>query len=646
MIILFNSDGVSGYDNSDDVAPGNNLHENSNNVERSRNDERSGERNSRGGPHRNNNNRNNRDGRDNDRRPRSNDNRDNSRRNDNQEDHHDRSFTGKSGFYFVPIGGSDEIGMNCLLYICDEEIVIVDLGIGFPFEMPGVQVVVPDLSFIFSKKQKVVAIVITHIHEDHCGAVAYLLKYLPNIPIYATRFCLNFMSAKLDEAGHREKVDFMLMSPEKKFKVGSKFEITPYSLTHSTPEMCALLINTSYGNIFHTADWKMDNDPVVGTPIDRAMLKRLGDSGIDAMVCDSTNIGVPGRSKDEGTLKGDIEEIVRNAPNRILISLFASNVGRISTILSVAKKLHKKICLVGRAVGRVINAAKDSGYLEEFDESMFLNEVEAISHAPSELMILCTGCQAEVLAALTKIVYGNHRHLNLLKDDTIVFSAKTIPGNEKRVSNLYNAIIRFGATLITQDTHNVHVSGHAAIEEVKEMYDLIRPSVAIPVHGEAIHNKKHCDLARSKGVKKVISVRNGDVLRIGSDIEAVEKVTHLKSGFLCVDGKLFRKEFDPVIKARKRIMEDGVLFVILHINRKDQRTPVKAKLFAPGLLDEGNDSAIMNDLVIKIEKEIEATIETGDRKTDFSYLTIITAKKFCKNRLGKSPLIKVELIFK
>jgi ribonuclease J len=562
-----------------------------------------------------------------------------------------KAFSGKDGFYFVSIGGSDEIGMNCLLYICNEKILIVDMGIGFPDNLPGVQVIVPDLSYLFWMKESIVGLVITHIHEDHCGALPYLLRYLPDLKIYGTKFCLNFVQAKLDESGCKEKAKMIEIRDEQILKLGqdegdenSGFEVEFVHLTHSTPEVMAIYIKTKYGSIFHTSDWKLDDDPVVGAPINRKRLKQIGEKGITAMICDSTNAMVQGHSKSEGSIKDEFERIISQAKNRVIVTLFASNVGRISTILSIAQKLNKKVCLVGRAVGRVVNAAKESGFLDKFPSELMINEVEAHHYKPEETIILCTGCQAEPLAALTKIVNGRHRHLKFYQTDTVIFSSKMIPGNEKRIYNLYNQICRENVVLITSDTHPIHVSGHPAQEELKEMYSYIKPQVSIPVHGEDLHIAEHAKLAKAIGIPKVVVANNGEVVKIDGNHTSI--IDEVKSGFFCVDGKLFRRDYDPVIKARKKIMENGVLVIFMNYIKKGKFDGnFETQIFAPGLLDEANDKSIMNDLIAKLNKELREVIQDKDRKDSLSYIAMNIAKKICKTRIGKDPIIKVNINF-
>jgi ribonuclease J len=564
-------------------------------------------------------------------------------------------FTGKNGFFFASIGGSEQIGLNCLLYICDGKILIVDMGVGFPDSMPGVQVIVPDLSYIFSRKNQVLGLIVTHIHEDHCGALPYLLKYFPELKIYSTNFTLNFIQAKLDESGYKDKINSQVVKDFEILKLGketedenddSGFDIEFVGLTHSTIEMMALYIKTKYGTIFHTGDWKLDDAPVVGSPINRERLKCIGDKGVTAMICDSTNVMVSGHSKSEGSLAGEFERLIKSAKSRVIITLFASNVGRISTLLSIANKLGKKVCLVGRAVARVVNAAMDSGYLQDFPGNLIINEVEANQFSPDELIVLCTGCQAEPLAALTKIVSGRHRHLKFSESDTVIFSSKTIPGNERRVLDLYNHICRYNAVLITHETNQVHVSGHPARDELKEMYSLIKPQISIPVHGENLHIREHTKFALDTcKVSKVIAVRNGDVVQINNEHSGV--INEIRSGFLCVDGKLFRRQNDPVIKTRNKIMENGVLVIFLTFNKspKSPENKIRANIFAPGLLDEANDKSIMNDLINKLQTELSITVDDKDRKDSFSYIALNIAKKLCKHRLGKDPVIKVHIDF-
>jgi len=549
-----------------------------------------------------------------------------------------------NGLFFIPIGGSDQIGMNCNLYICDNQILIVDLGITFAENIPGVDVAIPDLGYVFSKKDQILGIVITHVHEDHCGALQYLLKYLPNINIYASKFAISFIRAKLDENGYRDdNFKFHLIEDHKNLKI-KNFEIEFIQLTHSIVEMMALYIKTKHGTIFHTGDWKFDNDPVIGSPIDKERLKKLD---VDLMVCDSTNITTKGSSGDEGSLFNSIYKICENANSRIIITMFASNVARFSTILSIAQKLNKKVCLVGRAVWRVFNAAIESGYLEEFDSSMILKETEINSQKPENLIIISTGCQAEETSALSKIASGKHRHVKLLKNDLIIFSSKNIPGNEKRIYNLQNQIIRFGARCITTSEENkVHVSGHPTFDDVKEMYELVKPRMAIPVHGEDVHTAKHAELAKELCVKKVLIVHNGDVIKIdNNDINKTSKIGEVRSGCLYVDGKLFRRVNDPVLKTRAKIMNDGMIFVLLYSSKKDESNINNIKIIAPGLLDEQQDNVITKDLIEKLKRELNILCETTNRRNDFYYTVMNIVKKFCRTRLGKDPLIKIESVF-
>jgi ribonuclease J len=549
-----------------------------------------------------------------------------------------------NGLFFIPIGGSDQIGMNCYLYICDDQILIVDLGIAFAENVPGVDVAIPDLSFVFQRKNKVVGIIITHVHEDHCGALTYLLKYLPEVNIYASLFGINFLKAKLEENGHKQDaVKFSLIEDKKIINI-KNFNVEFIQLTHSTLEMMALYIKTKHGTIFHTADWKFDYDPVIGEPVDKERLKALD---VDLMVSDSTNIATKGSSGCEGSLYEGLYRICEHAKSRIIVTMFASNVARLSTIFSVAKKLNKKICLAGRALWRVFNAAIESGYLEEYEASLVINEVEINSQKPENLILITTGCQAEETAALTKIVEGKHRHIKFLKNDLIIFSSKNIPGNERRIYNLQNKIVRFGANFITTSEENkVHVSGHPTFDDVKEMYELVRPRIAIPVHGEDIHTSKHASLANDLGVDRVLVVHNGDVIKIDNYEPCLtEKICEVRSGFLYVDGKLFRKESDPVLKTRERIMKNGLILITIFLNKKDKNNLPQIKLSAPGLLDENNDMPIMSDLVNKIKKEIGILCESNDRRGDFYHTTMSLTKKFCRARLGKEPLIKIETIF-
>ncbi len=538
---------------------------------------------------------------------------------------------------FVPLGGSNEIGMNLNLYAYKGKWLMIDLGIGFADAyLPGVEILLPDIEFIIQHKKDLLGIVLTHAHEDHLGAVPYLWEEL-RCPVYATPFTHAVLKAKLADEGNSTKIKVTEVHPGSKIQLGPfEFEMIP--LTHSIPEMQAVALRTDKGVVMHTGDWKLDPDPLVGPATDEATLKKYGDEGVLAMVCDSTNVFVDGESGSEAGVRDSLAEIIGRCKNRVAVTTFASNIARIESIVRAAQQAGRRVALAGRSLHRVTNAAKESGYLQ--DVAPFLNEREIGTVAKDKLLIICTGCQGEPLAALSKVSRGEHPHIRLSPGDTVIFSSRKIPGNETRVAYIYNALTKMGIELITSKRSHVHVSGHPARDELTRMYQLVRPQIAVPTHGEARHIHEHALLARALQVPETVEAQNGSVILLSKD--NAREIGNVPSGYVAVDGNSLISTDSPILKTRRKIRDDGFVGVSIVVDKKNELlAPVR--ISAPGSMDPLADK----ELVLMLAEEIEATIERAkpkDTADKISESVRTTMRKLFRDELGKKPVIDVHLI--
>ena len=538
---------------------------------------------------------------------------------------------------FVPLGGSNEIGMNLNLYTTGGKFIMIDLGIGFADSyFPGVEVLLPDISFIVERKKDLVGLVLTHAHEDHLGAVPYLWDEL-QCPVFATPFTHAVLKAKLADEGITSKIKVTEVHPGQKIKLDPfEFEMVP--LTHSIPEMQAVALRTPQGVVMHTGDWKIDPDPLVGPVTDEATLKRYGDEGVLAMVCDSTNVFNDGTSGSEAGVRESITEIIANCKGRVVVTTFASNIARLETIIRAGEKAGRRIAIAGRSLRRVSTAAKESGYLQ--DAQPFLNEREINDVRKEEILIICTGCQGEPMAALSKIARGEHPSIRLSPGDTVIFSARKIPGNETRVSYIYNQLTHMGLELITAKRHHVHVSGHPCRDELARMYELVRPKIAVPTHGEARHIHEHAKFAKSMQVRETVEAKNGSVILLEEG--SAREVGTVKSGYVAVDGGSLIPSDSPVIKARRRIRDEGCVVVSVVLGKSNELL-ADAAISSPGSMDPTQDKELLDQLREEIEEAVGRMKpkDTTDKVSD----AIRTAmRRVFREELGKKPMLDVHVI--
>ncbi|MES2214602.1 MAG: ribonuclease J [Pseudomonadota bacterium] len=542
-------------------------------------------------------------------------------------------------FLFIPLGGSNEIGINVNLYHYKGKWLMVDCGGGFADDyLPGVDMLVADISFIEKYKKDLVGLVLTHAHEDHVGAVQYLWSDI-ECPIYATTFTANFLKTRLAEYSFAKKIKINEVKPNSSLELGP-FKIEMLNLTHSAPEMQALVIKTEKGNVLHTGDWKFDDHPLVGPPSDYNLLKKYGDEGILALVCDSTNVFNRGTSGSEGDLKPSLTKIIAGCKKMVVATTFASNLARLDTLIRVAESVGRKVVLAGRSMHRMTATAQASGYLQDIPN--FVDERDVSRHPRETLMILATGCQGEPMAATSKMVSGTHQSIRLAPEDTVIFSSKIIPGNDKKIYRMFNSLVKLGVEVITERDHFVHVSGHPNIDELKKMYDLVRPEICIPVHGEPVHIHEHAKIARAHGIKHAVEVENGSVVIL--DRENPRVIDKVETGYLAIEGNYLLPIESPIFKTRRRIRDAGVAVVTL-VLKADGKLAAKPVLALPGCLDPETDKDLFAAVVGELHEAIGNALNSKHAKNpDIEDIAKSCIRRILKTEIGKSPLVIVNTV--
>jgi len=544
---------------------------------------------------------------------------------------------------FCPLGGSGEIGMNMNLYAYgkpgNHKWIIVDVGVTFADDsLPGIDLIYPDPGFINDKKKNLLGIVLTHAHEDHIGAIAYVWPTL-KCKIFATPFTATlvtekFLEKKIDIIPYLEIVNLngtINLDP---------FKIEFVTLTHSILEPNGLKIQTPCGNIFHTGDWKCDPDPVIGEKVNEEKLKKIGEEGILAMICDSTNVFSIGRAGSESDVRKSMLNVMSRLKKRILVTSFASNVARMETVFYCAEKINRKISLVGRSMHRIFNAAKKCGYLQNVIDPI---DPRDASKLPREKIVyLCTGSQGEPMGALNRISNYSHPEVSIEKEDTVIFSSKIIPGNVRKHYNVHNKLLRDGIEVISEETEFVHVSGHPNREDLKDMYNWIRPKSLIPVHGEHRHMKEQINFAKEMNVPYPVEVENGDIVKIypGNKPYVYDKAP---SGRLCVDGNISIEEDSSFIKERKNLANNGFIDVTIMINNKGNLHQ-KPIVYLSGIPVVEKD-----DFLYGLDEEIKKTTRTFSLKNIDQQKNLIdglkkTCRKYSKEKTGKKPITNINLV--
>jgi len=551
----------------------------------------------------------------------------------------------RSELVFMALGGIGEIGMNCYLYGLgppdDRRWLMVDLGITFPEgeNDPGIDVILPDLRYIEAERRSLAGLVLTHAHEDHLGAVIELWPEI-RVPIYATPFTAALLRSKVAEFGKRLELPIREVALNSRFDVGP-FAIELIEMAHSIPESSALVLRTPFGPVLHTGDWKLDPTPVLGAPVDASRLARLGEEGVIAAICDSTNAMREGRSPSERDVARSLAEIVREAKRRVAVTIFASNVARIRAVGDAARLAGRRLVVAGRAMHRVIDVAMATGYLPtdfEYDDQSRFSDLPA-----SKVLLLCTGSQGEPRAALARIAADEHPDVELDRGDLVIFSSRTIPGNERAIGQIQNRLVDLGCEIVTDADRLVHVTGHPRREELREMYAAIRPRIAVPMHGEARHLNEHVKLARAAGIGEVHAVRNGAMVRLAPGPSEV--VDHAPVGRLFRDGNLLVPAEDGPVRERRSLAYAGIVIVALSRSGRGNVVP-EAEVVLDGVPASDADGRPMADIV---RRTVEGTLASipRDRHRDGEMVREAVRRAVraaVDEAWGKRPVVKVLLL--
>ena len=544
---------------------------------------------------------------------------------------------------FVALGGAGEIGMNLNLYGYGpppdgHQWLMVDLGVTFgDGSVPGVEVVMPDPAFIAERRGRLLGLVLTHAHEDHLGAVPYLWERL-GCPVFATPFAVSILKRKLREAGLEGKVPIHVVPLGGRIEIGP-FDVELVTVTHSIPEPNALAIRTPLGTVVHTGDWKFDPEPVVGPLSDEDALRRLGDAGVLAIVCDSTNVFTPGVSGSESELEATLTDLIRAAPARVAVACFATNVARLETISKAALACGRDVVLAGRSLRRINEAARENGYLAA--TRAFLDEDAVGWLPPGRAVVICTGSQGEPRAALARIAADEHPNVTLEEGDVVIFSSRVIPGNEAAIAKVQNDLARRGVKIITWRDHHVHVSGHPARDELARMYQLVRPRVAVPVHGELRHLLEHAELARACQVPEAVVAENGGFVRLAPG--KAEVVNRVPVGRLAVDGNRLVPLDGALVRERNRAIYNGSAVVTVALDARG-RVKGEVQISTLGVMEAGDESAL--GVVRETIEEIVAATP-ADRRGDDAALKEalrIAVRRVFRDRFDKRPVTSIHLV--
>lgn len=540
-----------------------------------------------------------------------------------------------NNFWFLPLGGAGEIGMNLNLFGHNKEWIIVDCGITFGDRL-GVDIIMPDPSSILDQVGNIKAFVLTHAHEDHIGAVPYLWPYF-KCPVYATPFTAQVLRQKLEEKSWDKQVPIIEVPLCGRVQIGS-FDVEYITLTHSIPEPNALAIRTEHGCVLHTGDWKIDPQPLLGNVTNENRLKEIGKEGVLALVCDSTNVFDEGSTGSEGKVREELEKVISQIPQgRVVISCFSSNVARIESIAHAAKKNQRKVALLGKSMEKMIRAATLSGYLKELPG--FITADQAMDMPREKVLFISTGSQGEGRAALARIAQRTHPIVELDENDTVIFSSRVIPGNERSIANIQNQLVHQGINIITAHEEAVHVSGHPAQEDLKAMYNWTKPKSLIPVHGEARHMQAQADLGLANGIEHTLVPFNGALIELAS--KTPEIIDRVNSGRWGVDGKCLVSMQSSILKDRNKISIQGIIFLSIPIDDIYQLQGFPS-VSSFGLVEPGEET---QDFQESMQNIIRRTMHQDlGKEKNYTEALQRAVKQECNQKFGKKPIVDVHFV--
>lgn len=547
------------------------------------------------------------------------------------------------GFHFIPLGGSEQFGVNFNLYCCDGQWLIMDCGIGFADErFPNVDILLPDPEFIEPYKQNIAGMVITHAHEDHVGAVPYLWPRL-KCPIYATKFTAAVLRSKFHDFPNCKDAKIIEIDCD------DALELDPFTLhfvhvAHSIPQAVATVIETSYGRVVHSGDWNLDPKPVLNTQTDEAKLRSFGEKGILAYIGDSTNAPIPGRAGSESDVEEGLHKVFEGHQGRVLVTIFASNVGRIQSICRAAEKVGRSVCLLGRSLHRMVSNARECGYLGDIQD--FVSEFDLPSLPADKVLIIATGSQGEARAALGRIARGDWKGLKLGRGDVAIFSSKAIPGNEKDINNVKNNLSASGVRVIDPSNAGcrVHISGHPYRDEIRDMFSWLKPQLVVPVHGEYLMLEAQAELAHECGVGQTIIPHNGSVIRLGPGTP--ELVDHVQTGVLAVEPQRIIRADHTAISERRKLQFSGAVHITLALDGKGELV-FDPQMTLIGLIDQSDQAEA--ELLEDLHQEIEDTLLdlAEDRISDPIRIEEdirVACRRYLMSVFGFKPKVSVHLL--
>ena len=537
----------------------------------------------------------------------------------------------------IPLGGLGEIGINSTVFETENDMVLVDAGLMFPEEdMLGVDIVIPDFSYIYENSDKFKALILTHAHEDHVGSIPYLLQNI-KIPIYGTKLTLGLVRQKLREF-KLDNAEMIEIEPRRKFSIGD-FEFEPIRTTHSIVDGVGFAINTDVGTIIHTGDFKIDQTPVDGKPFDVLKFAEYGSSGVKLLMSDSTNANNPGFTGSEKNIRKALSSIFFSSKGRILLVTFASNIHRIQQVINTAIETKRKVCITGKSMVQNATIARELGYLD-VSKSILIKESDLDNYPDNEIVIVTTGSQGEPMSGLSRIALGEHKKIKVKASDTVVISAKAIPGNERAILKVINSLMRKGADVFFEGNSNVHVSGHASQEELKLMINMVRPEYFMPIHGEYMMRRKHANIAMDLGIdkKKIFNIDNGDVLKVTK--EGIKKDGSVRTGRVFVDGKGVGDIEDLVLRDRLRLSTDGFIAIVVIVNNTTGELISDPEIITKGLLYEEKSQHLLHEATMMIRNLINQS--DINMKTDAYEIKKKIRKamnKFLHKKLMRNPMV-------
>jgi ribonuclease J len=537
---------------------------------------------------------------------------------------------------FIPLGGLDEVGMNCAILECNGSMVLVDCGLTFPEDEFGIDIILPDWTYVMDNLDRLDAVLLTHGHEDHIGALPFFLQEV-DVPVYSGRLTLAMLYSKLQSHNLANDVDLFPVEPGEPFEIGA-FGVEFVHINHSVPNAMSIALNTPLGNFIFTGDWKIDQTPLYGETLDMQRFASLGSEGVTALFGDSTNSEVPGMSSSEAVVQQGFRDVMETAEGRVIIAQFSSNIYRVRGMLELAQEQGRKVALLGRSLNRNFNLAREEGFMKLPGEDIFIDGREIEDYPDEELLVISTGSQAEPRASLTRMGLGDHYNISVKKSDTIIVSARKIPGNERGIYNMLNNLAKLGATIITAADAPIHASGHCKQEELKLMLNLTRPDYLVPVHGEYRMRKRHAELGESVGLENSQLIENGDVLQF--DHNGASVVGHVHTGRLMVDGKYMGDIEDLVLRDRAQLANSGIIVAFVVVDRDTGEVSSKPNLVQKGFLGETEIDHLMDEAATYAHKAIKQLSGKARRDTNEVREAVRTSvRRFFRKSIERKPVV-------